>query len=173
MKKLLTLINLLLFSIFFFACDRNIDEDYTNNQRDYKLFQGSDFDYKGILVVKELTSGQLEINLELEGVKQSNPYFFPAHLHFGSYDSPDSPIAFMLNPVDIRDLKSQTLLGTLSNGESLTFDQFKRFDGHIKVHLAENGPDYTVILAVGNVGSNPNSVSDFRREEISICLPGF
>jgi len=173
MKKLLPLFALLLISFFFVACDKDRDNNYTNNVLEFNLFQGSDFDYKGKLIVKELTSRQLELNIELEGPKESNPYFFPAHLHFGSYDKPDSPIAFMLNPVDIRDLRSQTLLGTLSNGESLTFEQFRNFDGHIKVHLAEDGPDYLVILAIGNVGSNSNLESDFQRDQISICLPSF
>ena len=173
MKKLTPILPLFIIFLFFVSCDKEQDDNYTNNIIVYNLFQGSEFDYKGKLIVKELTSRQVELNIELEGSKENNPYFFPAHLHFGSYDKPDSPIAFMLNPVDIRDLRSQTLLGTLSNGESLTFEQFRNFDGHIKVHLAEDGPDYLVILAIGNVGSNSNLESDFQRDQISICLPSF
>lgn len=173
MKKLTPILPLFFIFLFFVSCDKEQDDDYTNNIIVYNLFQGSDFDYKGKLIVKELRSRQVELNIELEGSKENNPYFFPAHLHFGSYDNPASPIAFMLNPVDIRCLKSQTLLGTLSNGETLTFEAFKRFDGHIKVHLADNGPDYLVILAVGNVGSSSDMKADFNKEKISICLPSF
>ncbi|MFD2036171.1 hypothetical protein ACFSKL_15315 [Belliella marina] len=168
MKKLVLL---LLLSPFFFACTDDKDEEYTNNSIEYNLYQSSDYAYEGKLLVRELTSGQLELTVQLEGAKESEAYYFPAHLHFGSYDNPDSPIAYMLNPVDIRDLKSTTVLGLLSNGNSLTFEQFKSFDGHVKVHLAESGPDYEVILSAGNIGGNENAIEAFNREGISVCLP--
>lgn len=173
MKKLLSTLSLLLLSVLFYACEKLDDEQYTGNTLEYTLHQGSEFEYQGKVIIKELTSGQLELIIELEGAKEDNAYFFPAHLHFGTYDSPDSKMAFMLNPVDIRDLKSQTVLGTLSNGETLAFESFQNFDGHIKVHLAESGPDYLVILAVGNIGANADENAAIDKDEISICLPSF
>lgn len=170
MKKLI----LLLLTIpFFFACSDENEEKYTANSIEYSLYQSSDFDYEGKLTVRELTSGELELTVNLDGKKESDAYFFPAHLHFGSYDNPDSPIAFMLNPVDIRDLKSTTVLGTLSKSNNLGFEDFKSFDGHVKIHLAESGPDYAVILSAGNIGQNDNSSAAFKLDEMTICTPAY
>lgn len=146
---------------------------YTGNELEYKLYQASDFNYSGKLLVKEAFGGELILEIEIQGDKDNEAYFFPAHLHFGSYDTDNAPIAFMLEPVDIRTLKSSTVLGTLSNGKILTFEAFKSFDGHIKVHLAESGPDYLLILAVGNIGANADENAEFNKDEISICLPSF
>ncbi|MCH7406690.1 hypothetical protein [Belliella aquatica] len=171
MKKLLYSLIILFFMM---SCeDDKGDPIYTGNQLEYNLFQASDFNYSGKLLVKEAFGGELILEIELKGDKDSEAYFFPAHLHFGSYDTVDAPMAFILEPVDIRTLKSSTVLGTLSNGETLTFEAFKNFDGHIKVHLAESGPDYLVILAVGNIGANADENAAFDKDEISICLPSF
>jgi hypothetical protein len=61
-------------------------------------------------------------------------------------------MAAMLNPVSILDLKSQTEISQLGNGKKITWNDFLEFEGHIKVHLASEGPDYHVILVAGNVG---------------------
>ncbi len=168
MKKLIILLFIL---PFVFSCNKDKDDRYTRKSLEYNLFQGSDFNYDGKVVVREMINGNLEINIELRGNKSSEDYFFPTHLHFSSYDGPDSPIAFQLNPINNKDLKSSTVIGTLSNGQDLNFESFKNFDGHIKIHLAESGPDYEVILAVGNIGMNDNSKEAFQRESISLCLP--
>jgi hypothetical protein len=170
MKKLITLLFIL---PLLFACNKDKDNRYTRNSLEYDLYQGSDFNYEGKVTLRELVSGQLEINIELIGSKSTEDYFFPAHLHFSTYDGPDSPIAFQLNPINNKDLKSTTILGTMSNGQNLDFEAFKNFDGHIKIHLAESGPDYNVILAAGNIGLNDNSRESFEREAISICLPTY
>ncbi|AFL85475.1 hypothetical protein Belba_2945 [Belliella baltica DSM 15883] len=171
MKKLLY--SLIIFFLIMSCEDDKGDPIYTGNELAYTLYQASDFNYSGKLIVKEAFGGELILEIELQGEKDNEAYFFPAHLHFGSYDEENSPMAFMLEPIDIRTLKSSTVLQTLSNGETLTFEAFKSFDGHIKVHLAESGPDYSVILAVGNVGINAEENAEFKKDEISICLPSF
>lgn len=168
MKKLAFIF---LSSLVLFSCERAEETIYTTNELTYNLFQGSDFNYTGKVQIKELLSGDLELTLELIGDKDKDPYYFPAHLHFGSYDSADSPIAFQLDPVDIRTLKSVTILGQLSDGSKLKFADLDTFDGHIKIHLADSGPEYQVILSVGNIGANDNSPQAFKREEMSICSP--
>jgi hypothetical protein len=168
MKKLLTI---LFISSIFFACKDEDDKRYTRNELTYQLFQSSDFAYTGVATLRELNSGELEMEITLDGPKDATPYFFPAHLHFGGYDQADSPIAFLLNPIDIRTLKSTTRLSTLSDGSLLSFEDFKNFDGHIKIHLADSGPEYTIYLTVGNVGRNDNSRAAFDRNAISLCAP--
>jgi hypothetical protein len=60
-----------------------------------------------------------------------------------------------------------TVLGALSDGKTLDFDAMKSFNGHIKIHLASDGPDYGVILAAGNVG--PKSTAKFEAEKLAVC----
>lgn len=168
MKKLAFIF---LSALVLISCEQEKETIYTTNELTYNLYQGSDFNYTGNVKIKELLSGDLELTLELNGNKDNDPYFFPAHLHFGSYEIADSPIAFQLNPVDIRTLKSVTILGQLSDGSKLKFADLNTFDGHIKIHLADSGPDYQVILSVGNIGANDNSPQAFKREEMSICSP--
>lgn len=168
MKKLLSF---LLLATILLGCNKDDDKRYTRNEVTYELFQSSDFEYSGVVTLREMVTGDLEMEITLGGRKDATPYFFPAHLHFGTYDQADSPIAFLLNPVDIRTLKSVTLLGALSDGRVLSFEDFKNFDGHIKIHLADSGPEYNIYLTVGNVGSNDNSRVAFDRNNISLCAP--
>lgn len=168
MKKLAILF---LMGIILFSCQEEEKSDYTGNELAFDLFQGSDFAYTGKVLVRELLNGDLEMTLRLTGAKGDSEYYFPAHLHFGAYDNLDSPIAYLLNPIDIRQLESVTILGQLSNGTKLEFEDFKKFDGHIKVHLADSGPEYQIILSVGNVGRNDNSIEAFKLENMTMCSP--
>jgi hypothetical protein len=45
----------------------------------------------------------------------------------------------------------------------------KSFDGHVKIHLANEGPDYEVILVAGNVGGNFNAELGFDPTKLAIC----
>ena len=156
-----------------FASCQSEDEKYTANSISYDLFQSSDFDYQGVAEIRELRNGQVEITVKLVGASSADAYFFPAHLHFGSYDRPDAEVAFLLNPIDIRSLQSKTILKTLSNGTDVNFSSFRGFDGHLKIHLADEGPDYSVVLATGNIGKNENRIESFSREKLSLCLPSY
>ncbi|MCH7400442.1 hypothetical protein ACFOUP_10795 [Belliella kenyensis] len=170
MKKLVLLLIVL---PALFACESDSENLYTDNFITYDLFKGSEFDYTGKVEVKELKTGQLEMSISLNGAKTNEEFYFPAHLHFDSYDGEDAPIAYQLNPVDQRNLESKTILSTFSNGEILTFEELKKFDGHIKVHLAESGPDYAVILVAGNIGVNDNSTASFNPEAIAVCSSNY
>ena len=140
----------------FGACSENDPELYTGQKLEYQLNKASDYEYTGALTIRELTDGNLELTLQLVGAKSTAATTFPAHLHFGDYTNPEAPMAFMLNPVSGATLQSKTLLGSLMNGTKLSFEDMKTFDGHVKVHLAFEGPDYKVILVAGNIGSNVN-----------------
>jgi len=159
----------LIVSFGFWSCSEQEPDMYTQNQLEFELFQSSTFDFRGNLEVRELTNGSLELTLRMSGAKSYSDYSYPAHLHFGSYDEADSPIAHLLNPVSANNLKSVTVLGPLSDGSRLTFEQMKTFDGHVKIHLANDGPDYGVILVSGNVGGNLSSEGNFDLRKIAVC----
>ncbi|HSF52166.1 MAG TPA: hypothetical protein VLA71_00360 [Algoriphagus sp.] len=151
------------------ACSDQEPDLYSGQRLEFELFKSSDFDYNGTLTVNELRDGNLEFDIQLEGAKSVTEINFPAHLHFGGYDLADAPIAFMLNPVSSKSLESSTVLGELADGSRLTFDQMKSFDGHVKIHLANEGPDYSVILVAGNVGGNFNPELGFDPSRIAVC----
>ncbi len=170
MKKILIA---LLIGFIFFSCADTEPSIYTGNRISYQLFQASTFDYSGSVDVKELVSGELEFNIALAGPKGYESSNFPAHLHFGTYDSPDAVIASMLSPVNGGSLKSTTLIRKLSDGTDLNFESLKDFSGHIKVHLAGEGPDYKVILVAGNVGQFASSSVGFDQSKMAVCGNSF
>ena len=155
----------------FASCNDNDPEVYTGNKLEYQLYKASDFDYTGVLTVREMSDGNLEMDLQLEGQNSSSATSFPAHLHHGNYTDPDAPMAYMLNAVSGADLNSKTILGPLMDGTKLSFEDMKTFNGHVKVHLASEGPDYKVILVAGNVGSNVDTSLKFDVTQMTICSP--
>jgi len=159
----------ILFLIIICSCSADEESIYTQNSVSYSLIAGSAFDYEGVANVRELRTGGVEVELILRGEKSTIPYFYPSHLHFGAYDSPSAAMAQMLGPVDARTLESRTVITQLHDGSAMDFNRFTDFDGHIKVHLAEDGPDYNTILVVGNVGSNAAMGIDL--EKITMCSP--
>jgi len=167
MKHLFVLTGVLVLS---FSCSQQEDQVYTNRETRQALYSAnSAYTYEGQVIFRELLTGEIEVAIEMKGEKGDETYYFPAHLHFGAYDTPDAPMAAMLSPIDIRTLKSTTEVGELSDGTKLRFDDLARFDGHVKVHLAADGPDYNVILSVGNVGTNSNK--EVNMGNITLCAP--
>lgn len=169
MKKLLLG---LFVSVGLWSCSEPEPDVYTGEKIEFELFKSSDFDFNGTLLVQELTSGDVEFTIQLEGAKSGN-ISYPAHLHFGNYEQADAPIAQLLTPVSGTDLKSVTVLKTLSDGSKVSFDQMKSFDGHVKIHLANEGPDYQVILVAGNVGANFNPELGFDPTKMAVCGKSF
>jgi hypothetical protein len=170
MRKLLLFFIVLLST---WSCKESDPEVYTGQKLEYQLYKSSEFDYTGSITVRELSDGNLELTLQLVGATSSSSTTFPAHLHFGNYSNPDAQIAFMLNSVSGSDLQSTTILGELMGGNKLTFEDMKSFDGHVKVHLASEGPDYKVILVAGNVGSNADESVKFDPTQMTLCSPDF
>jgi hypothetical protein len=164
MKKLLLLLSL---AICMGSCKDADENQYSGRSMEVDLFQASSFAYKGKVEFRELVDGNLELVLRMNGAKSYTDDTFPAHLHFGSYNQADAPIAQVLNPVSSSKLESTTQLGSLSDGRNLKFDDLAAFDGHIKIHLANEGPDYSVILVAGNLG--PKSKADFDPNQVAVC----
>lgn len=167
-KKLLLLLSLV---ICMGSCKDADENQYSGRSMEVDFFQASTYSYKGKVEFRKLVDGNLELVLRLVGSKSSTAYSYPAHLHFGSYDQADAPIAQVLNPVSSIKLESTTQLGTLSDGKNLKFDDLTAFDGHIRIHLANEVPDYSVILVAGNLG--PKSKADFDPNQVAVCRKTF
>jgi len=150
--QLLKLSALLIFILGTNSCMPEEKVDF-RNELTFELKSMSEYGYKGNARFRELMNGDLMVDITLEGEKSNTPYDFPAHLHFGNYDQMESPMAAMLNPVSMLSLKSNTVIKKQhGNDSSFGWKEFLEFEGHIKVHLAADGPDYRVILVAGNVG---------------------
>jgi hypothetical protein len=158
-------------ALVFLSCQGNDEETFTGRQIKYKLLSAnSEYPYEGTALFREMETGSVEITIQLSGDRGDVAYYFPAHLHYGVYGMPDAPMAAMLNPLDLRTLKSETIIDKLSSGEAFRFDDLEDFDGHIKVHLADDGPDYHVILVAGNIGKN-NAADAMAMEKIALWMP--
>lgn len=151
------------------ACVNEEEEIYTENAIEYSLVAGSDYEFDGVVTIRELRTGELEVGMVLNGPPSTETYLYPAHLHFGSYDSPNAPMAQMLTPIDARTLQSKTIIAHLHDGSNMDFERLINFDGHIKVHLAEDGPDYNTILVIGNIGANAKRT--VKIDKMTICSP--
>lgn len=168
MRHIFLFIGVFLLSI---SCRQEENQTYTSREARQTLFPANpQYEYRGEVIFKELISGEIEVVIELDGDKGTRAYYFPAHLHFGAYDTPDVPMAAMLDPVDMKTLKSTTVLRELSDGNKLLFDDLEKFDGHVKIHLAADGPDYNIILSAGNIGVNSNS-KEINMDNITVCAP--
>lgn len=148
-------------------------DPWTGQNLEYQLHQASEYEYSGTLTVREKTDGSLEFDIVLTGETNESGVSFPAHLHYGDYSNPEAPMAAMLNPVNGADLTSITEVSSLMDGSTLTFEEMKTFDGHVKVHLAAEGPDYEVILVAGNVGAYVESGAEFDPSLMTVCSSGY
>ncbi len=157
----------------FTACTESDPVEITTNRIEYQLFQSSDFNYSGTLEVIELTNGKLEFSVKLLGATGNSETNFPTHLHFGNYEQPEAVIAAILQPVNSATLSSKTILSELSDGTKLNFEKMKSFDGHVKIHLAADGPEYQVILVSGDIGINQANSEGFDRSKIAVCGNSF
>jgi len=139
--------------VFLISCEDNgsVESDLTGNELSYTLFSGSDFNFDGTVTIKEKRDGTVQLVIDLNGPTDES--VFPAHLHFGSFDTPDADLAALLTPVDAKSGESITDLTFLSDDTEVTFKDFESFNGHIKVHL-DDGANQNLILAFGNIGSN-------------------
>jgi hypothetical protein len=151
MHRLILLVTFL-FVLTLGACSDEEEDIYTGRMEAYQLEQTSEYDFSGVATVRELRKGGIEIQIQLTGPSTDAIYHYPAHLHHGDHRDFQAPMAQMLNPIDARVLLSITSLDKLADGSAMNFDRFLDFEGHIKIHLAEDGPDYEIILASGNVG---------------------
>ena len=160
------------FLILAFGCaPDNLEKEVASIS--YDLHLSSDFNFEGKATFNQLDNETVELLIQLNGEESDIPYYYSAHLHFGGLDNEDAGIAHHLSPVDSRSLQSRTILGNLSNGSQLGFEDIKNFDGHIKIHLADQGPDYQVILVSGNIGGNDNSLAAFNAANINTCSTSY
>lgn len=154
--------------LLFGACENQViqEEVFTGNKVVYNLQAGSSYAISGLLTLKEKTDGSTLINIELDGTEGDVKH--PVHLHMGDLGQADAAIAALLNPIEAKTGKSETILKHLADESALTYSELVQLSASIKIHLAEAGPGRDVILAGSNIGTAANSNSTARLG-IAVC----
>ena len=157
-------------SLGLWSCDNKSSQDeedlYTGREIVYDLLQTSEFPISGNVTFKERTDNAVEVDVMLNGTDGN--VFHPVHLHYGDINVPDADIAFLLNDLKGSDGESVTVVKTLSDESTFTFDMLQEFDGSVKVHLGATGTDADIVIAGGNIGINQNDLSTGRKK-VATC----
>jgi hypothetical protein len=153
--------------MFIFSCGSDSEENniYTGETITYSLFSGSEVGSAGQVEFRERTDGAVDVIVTLDFFTGGGKY--PVHLHYGDLSNPDAPQATLLSDFDGNTGKSVTTISVLADETPFTFQNVKNFDGSIKMHLANTGADYDVIISAGNIGSNESK--GFNLESIANC----
>ncbi len=162
--KLLALIPL----FFLLSCGSDEQEptatgDFTGNQVVYNLYSASEFGISGTATFKELTTGGLDVSIQL--LNTTGEIFHPVHLHAGSVRD-DGPLVSVLSPVYGASGESSSQVTFLMTDENtmFTYSDLLKFDGSLRIHL-DGGPGQNILVAAANIGNNNNLISD----GIAIC----
>lgn len=162
MRKIIGAIVLL--ALFFGCQESESPTEITGNETIHELEAGPDYNVHGHATFKEKKDGTTIILIELEGTEGNVRH--PVHLHRNDVSEPDAEIAALLAPVLGSTGKSQSVLTTLADGTPITYNELKTFNGCIKIHLGDSGPERDIILAIGNIGSNSMARSSGK---IGLC----
>jgi hypothetical protein len=150
------------------ACQESENtSEFTGNEITYALQQGSEYVVSGTVVFKERRDGRALVAVSLTGTEGTDK--LPVHLHLGDLSAADADVAALLNPVDSRTGKSETLITRLTNETEVTYTQLLQLEACIKIHLADTGPGRDVILAGGNIGQSFTKSITNGRTGIGVC----
>ena len=136
------------------ACDEDAGNvsDFTGNEMVYNLtsdpvyYTGS-----GTVTVRERVDQGVTIDIAMDPTGSGGSH--PAHLHYSTFDIPDTPMAAMLIPVDATTGVSSTTIYEFLDETKVTYNDLMAFDGSIKVHL-DDGANSKVVIAATNIGIN-------------------
>jgi hypothetical protein len=157
---------LLMFPALLLACSPDEETNqYSGKIITYSLFSGSEAGSAGEVQFKERTDESIDVIVKLD--QYTGNENFPVHLHFGDLSNPDAPQATLLSNFDGEKGESRTNIVRLADESLFTFDRIPGFNGSVKIHLADTGPDYDVIISAGNIGSN--EIKGFNLQSIAVC----
>jgi hypothetical protein len=123
--------------------------DPTGDTKTYSLASVSDPGISGTATLAELEDGSTLLTLELSGTTSGNMH--PAHIHMNTA-AEGGDIAVSLNAVDGRSGMSETIIETIDDGTSISYEQLLDYDGYINVHLSSD--DLATLVAQGDIGQN-------------------
>jgi hypothetical protein len=166
MKQVIGLLTLVAFLI---ACQESVSPktDFTGNESTYALLSGSTYPINGTVTFKEKKDGSTFIRIEVSGTEGEIQH--PVHLHMGDISVAGADVIALLNPVLGKTGISETDLSMLSDESTITYQQLVQYNGCIKIHLSDSGPDKNIILAGGNIGVAITKDASAGRTEMQVC----
>ena len=179
MKNIHFLFGFILLGILVAACKNEEevpDSEFTGRSVSFDLIPGTvqGNTTTGQLVIREKSSGQAQVEINLKNVLNNANH--PVHLHFGSL-ADDGQVALLLNRLTEKSGigKSTTLLHKLDDNTVITYDNFLKFNGSIKIHFENSGPLENAILGAANIGINApkNQVYLEGNKSITTCNSDF
>ncbi|HRI78423.1 MAG TPA: hypothetical protein PLR06_02715 [Cyclobacteriaceae bacterium] len=150
------------------SCQQSeVVSQFTGNEVTYALQQGSTFAVSGSVVFKERKDGKVSAVISLAGTDGNGS--FPVHLHLGDISTQKADIALLMNPVDGKTGKSETVFSSLSDESAIDYNRLTQMNACIKIHLGDSGPDRDVILVAGNIGTATTPTPTGGRLGIAVC----
>lgn len=139
----------------FIGCTNDASNEFTGNEVTIPMIAGEvqGNTTSGILTIKERTSGDAQIEIIVQNVLQNATH--PIHLHYGSLDDNGNVATMLSELIEENGVgKSITILSTLENGESISYQDLILFDGSIKIHFEASGPLENALIGSTNIGLN-------------------
>lgn len=125
------------------------DDNTTGNELKYNLQEVGNSNVSGTLEFKELTTGEVQAEISLDGTDDGNSH--PAHIHMNSAAS-GGAILVSLDPVDGATGSSVTIISTMDDGTPFTFAMLENINAYVNVHLSAT--QLQTIVAQVDIGGN-------------------
>ncbi|MGY5848407.1 CHRD domain-containing protein [Salegentibacter sp. HM20] len=154
MKKLL-LMAFIAMPFLFWSCDNDDDvvnptpPEFEGESKVYELNAVANPDISGTAIFMENEDGTTTVEIELQNTPAGGTH--PAHIHYGTA-AEGGDIAVTFEPVDGDTGMSTTVVTSLDDGTSVTYEDLIAFDGYINVHLSAD--ELETIVAQGDIGEN-------------------
>jgi len=145
--KQLKLVLFLISTVILINCS-NEEEISDIGVQTYQLQSVTNPAILGKVTMTRNTNGLATVLVELNGTSTD---VHPVYIYYNSLDQ-GGPIAITLNAIDCECEFSSTVVSTLDNGKTISYEELLIFNGHIKVH--KNSNELDTILLQGNIGSN-------------------
>ena len=114
----------------------------------YELMPTSDHNIDGHIKIRERFDGSTQLELVLENANPNETYLAYIH-HSNALDG--GAVAITLTPVDGHSQTSVTEISNLDAGNAISYEELLEFDGHLKIHSAE---DPVIFVAQADIGKN-------------------
>lgn len=152
-SRQLALFALVATSIFATSCGDDDDAPAgpmpTGSTMSSMLNSVSDPGISGMVTFTELNDNSTSVVIDLQGTSAGSSH--PAHIHMNTA-AEGGDIAISLNSVSGDDGMSETIVTTLDNGTSISYDELIDFDGYVNVH--QSSSDLGTLVAQGDIGQN-------------------
>jgi hypothetical protein len=131
------------------SSDDDTAPQLTGASKQFVLFSKSNPAISGTVTFQERNDDATLITVQLAGT--SSGAVHPAHIH-ASTAAEGGAILLDLISVDGASGKSETVVTTLNDGSTITYNQLINLDGYVNVHLSTT--ELATLVAQGDVGNN-------------------